>query len=118
MQRIAFHTRTNGSCPYDEYVSGVHRWGKKNEAAKIRVTVEQLDKWGSVELVKRQLAEKMNDVWQLRVKQHRIFYFWHEDAQQYIMLNGFRKATKKTPPVELHRAEALRAENLEAGGGK
>ena len=118
MQRFAFHTRPNGSCPYDEYVSDVRRSGKTSEAAKIRATVELLGKLGSFDLVKMQLAEKMNDVWQLRVKQHRIFYFWHEAAQQYIMLNGFRKATTKTPPGELQRAETLRAENLEAGGGK
>ena len=71
-----------------------------------------------VGLVKMQLAEKMNDVWQLRVGVHRVFYFWHGDAQRYVMLNGFRKQTRRTPPAELQRAEALRVEHLATGGGK
>ena len=56
----------------------------------------------------------MNDVWQLRVKQHRILGFLVHDQtlKQYIMTQRLsRKATKKTPPARmLHRAEALIAE--------
>lgn len=118
MQPIDFHIRPNGSCPYDEYVDAVYLSGKKAEAAKIRATVDRLSASGSFDLVKMQLAEKMNDVWQLRVKMHRIFYFWRDDAQRYVILNGFRKTTRKTPPSELQKAEYLRAENLAGGGTK
>ena len=118
MYRLEFHIRPNGSCPYDEYVKGVFQSGKKREAARIRATVDRLMQSGSVGLVKMQLAEKMNDVWQLRVGVHRVFYFWHGDAQRYVMLNGVRKQTRRTPPAELQRAEALRVEHLAAGGGK
>ena len=59
----------------------------------------------------------MNDVWQLRIGRHRVFYFWHGAAQAYVILNGFRKQSRKTPPAELQRAEALRVEHL-AGRGK
>lgn len=115
MHDLDFHIRPNGSCPYDEYVQSVFYSGKKKEAAKIRATVDRLKELGSASLVAMKLAEKMNDVWQLRVGAHRLFYFWHVDARRYVMLSGFRKKTPKTPPSELERAEALRVEHLETG---
>ena len=118
MYNLGFHIRPNGSCPYDEYVQGVFYSGKKKEAAKIRATVNRLKEFGSARLVAMGLAEKMNDGWQLRVGAHRLFYFWHVDAQRYVALNGFLKKTPKTPPSDLERAEALRAEHLEAGKGQ
>ena len=72
----------------------------------------QLELSGSDGLARMGLSEKMNGVWQLRVGAHRIFYFWHGDARRYVMLNGFRKQTRRTPPAELQRAETLRAEHL------
>ena len=80
--------------------------------------MNRLKEFGSARLVAMGLAEKMNDVWQLRVGAHRLFYFWHVDAQRYVALNGFLKKTPKTPPSDLERAEALRAEHLEAGKGQ
>ena len=115
MYRLELYTRPNGSCPYNEYVNLVFRSGAKREAARIRATVERLMKDGTEGLTKQGLAEKMNDVWQLRVGAHRIFYFWHTDARQYVILNGFRKQSRKTPPAELQRAEDLRAELISKG---
>ena len=112
MYQVGLHTRPNGSCPYHEYVNMVFRSGKKTEAAKIRAIVERLMKDGSESLTKQGLSEKMNNVWQLRVGAHRIFYFWHTDARRYVILNAFRKQSRKTPPAELQRAEVLRAEHL------
>jgi phage-related protein len=60
-----------------------------------------------------QWAEKMNGVWQLRPGHHRIFYFWHAQAGRYVLLNGFRKKSNKTPRKELTKAETLRAEHLD-----
>ena len=113
---LDFHIRPNGSCPYDEYVKGVFQSGAKQQAAKIRATVDRLKQSGSFALAKMRLAEKMNDVWQLRIGAHRVFYFWHSDARRYVIMNGFRKQSNKTPPEELQRAEVLRVEHLEAGG--
>ena len=118
MFQVSFHIRHNGSCPYDEYVDGVFQSGAKREAARIRATVERLRQSGSAGLVKMRLAEKMNDVWQLRIGVHRVFYFWYGDSRRYVLLNAFRKQTRRTPPAELQRAETLRVEHLEAGGRK
>lgn len=115
---IVFHRRANGSCPYEEYVGGVIHGGSKKEAARIGALVDQLRELGSDELVKMRRAEKMNDVWQLRSGVHRVFYFWYAAIQRYVVLNGFRKQTRKTPKQELERAESLRLEHLERRGGK
>ena len=80
--------------------------------AKIRTYLARLGKEGTRVLIGARCAEKMNDVWQLRAGAHRIFYFWHTEARQYVILNGFRKSSRKTPRQELARAETLRAEHL------
>ena len=118
MADLDFHTRANGSCPYDEYVNDVLRGGSKQEAAKIRAVVDQLGVLGSAVLTNMGLATKMNDVWELRVGRHRVFYFLHADTGHYVILNGFRKQTRKTPPQELQKAENLRAEHLRTRGRK
>lgn len=115
MYDLDYHIRPNGLCPYDDYVREIFYSGKKKEAAKIRAAVNHLKEFGSARLVAMGKGEKMNDVWQLRVGAHRLFYFWHVNDQRYILLNGFRKKTPKTPPSELDRAEELRLEHLEAG---
>ena len=112
MYPAVFHRRPNGAIPYEEYVRSVYHAGQKTEAAKIRAFVERLRQEGSQGLVAKRWVEKMNDVWQLRAGHHRVFYFWHSEAEQYVILNGFRKRSRRTPRTELERAESLRAEHL------
>lgn len=111
MSTPLFHCRPNGSCPYEEYVQEVFASGRKNDAAKIRVYVDRLGAEGSQRLVEMRWAEKMNDVWQLRPGHHRIFYFWDSRGRTYVLLNGYEKKTRRTPPTELTRAETLRQEH-------
>ena len=110
--RIEFYTRADGSCPYQEYVASVFRTGRKAEAAKVRVFVDRPAQTGSQKLVRIKAAEKMNDVWQLRPIPHRIFYFWDSATRTYLILNGFRKKSGKTPRREISRAARLRDEYL------
>lgn len=112
MYEIAPHRRPDGSYPYEEYVRSVYFSGRKRDTAKIRALADLLSRLGSQQLIAMRKAEKMNDVWQLRPGSHRIFYFWHTQAKRYVLLNGFRKKSGRTPRRELDRAEALRAEHL------
>lgn len=73
---------------------------------------------GTAGLVKISLSEKMNDVWQLRPGKFRVFYFWDDKRQRYVLLNGYRKATRKTPPGEMERAERLMEECLGEAGNR
>lgn len=116
MYAIVPHRRPDGSYPYEEYVRNVYYSGRKRDAAKIRALVDLLSGLGSQQLIAMRKAEKMNDVWQLRPGSHRIFYFWHAQARRYVLLNGFRKKSGRTPRSELNRAESLRTEHLCAEG--
>ena len=111
MPTPSFHYRPNGSCPYEEYVQKVNSSGRKKDAAKIRAYVDSLGELGSQRLVELRWAEKMDGVWQLRPGHHRIFYFWDSRGRTYVLLNGYEKKTRRTPPKELKRAETLRQEH-------
>lgn len=84
--------------------------GAKKDVAKILAVVGQLQDRGAQGLVQTELAEKMNDVWQLRPQPHRIFFFFDPGRQRYVLLQGYRKKTPKAPPGEIARAERLRQE--------
>ena len=118
MHDVTAHTRRRGECPYEAYIGDVFASGRKVDAAKIRAYVDRLREHGSHRLVVMRAAEKMNDVWQLLPGRHRIFYFWDDSSARYVLLNGFLKQSRKTPPAEIERAEALRAEYLTTAGGK
>jgi len=110
MYTVVAHVRPNKHCPYSDYLAELQRSGAKKDIAKILAAVEQLRKSGAQELVRIELAEKMNDVWQLRPQPYRIFFFFDPGRQRYVLLNGYRKKSRKTPPGEIAMAERLRAE--------
>ena len=57
-----------------------------------------------------------NGIWELRPKDHRIFFFgW--DGNKIVLLHTFRKETKKTPPQEIEKAEQEMAD-WQANGKK
>ena len=112
MYSVTAFTRPGGRCPYDDYVDGVSKAGRKKDAAKIDALVKQLASVGAQQLVRMSKAEKMNDVWQLRPGRHRVFFFFDSDSQAYVLLNGFLKRSRRTPPTELARAEGLRSAYL------
>ena len=101
---IIYRTR-RGDSLYDDYLDDLRRAGNKNEAAKIDAILDSLLEYGSQVLVGMRRAEKMNNVWQLRTPDHRVFYFWDATILAYVILHGYRKATNKTPPDQLARAE-------------
>lgn len=57
------------------------------------------------ETIKR--LKDTDDIWQLRVNDYRIFYFYL-DNETIVMLNWFRKKTNKTPKKEIQKAEMLK----------
>jgi phage-related protein len=107
---IHIHVRPNGRCPFTEYVESIRRSGGLASATRITRVVEALEDMGSQALVSLRRSEKMNDVWQLRSGPHRIFYFWDRSNRRYVILNGFRKRTERTPRREIQRAERLMQE--------
>src|SRR6059058_3155965 len=104
MYSIVSHIRPNKECPFEQYLTMLERSGAKKDATKIRAAVGQLQDRGAQELAHIRLAEKMNDVWQLRPQPHRIFFFFDSGRHCYVLLHGFRKKTRKTPSQELEKA--------------
>ena len=76
MYAIVAYVRPNKNCPYNDYLAELKRSGAKKDIAKILAAVDQLKNSGAQELVRIELAEKMNDAWQLRPQPHRIFFFF------------------------------------------
>ena len=110
MYDVHLHTRRNGRCPFSEYMESIQRSGDSAGLKQVTRAVRDLENLGSQHLVRLRKAEKMNDVWQLRVGSHRVFYFWDHPRQRYVVLHGFRKRTARTPRRELQRAERLMRE--------
>ena len=110
MYTIVAHVRPNKDCPYSDYLTEIKRSGAKKDEAKILAAVERLRNRGTQELAQIALAKKMNDVWELRPKSHRIFFFFDSSRQTYVLLHGYRKKSQKTPPDEIEMAERLRTE--------
>ncbi len=57
------------------------------------------------ETIKR--LKDTDDIWQLRVNDYRIFYFYL-DNETIVMTNWFRKKTNKTPKKEIQKAETIK----------
>ncbi len=110
MYNVISYIRSDNDCPFTDYLESLRRSGAKKDIAKILAVVDQLKNRGAQELVRTELAEKMNDVWQLRPKPYRIFFFFDPGRQRYVLLQGYRKKSQKTPPHEIERAERLRIE--------
>ena len=48
------------------------------------------------------------DIWQLRIDDYRLFYFYYED-DIIVMTNVFRKKKNKTPSNEIKKAQTVKS---------
>lgn len=110
MYTIVAHVRPNNDCPYSNYLAEIRRSGAKKDEAKILQAVERLRNQGAQGLAQVALAKKLNDVWELRPKPHRIFFFFDSSRRTYVLLQGYRKKSQKAPAIEIEMAERLRKE--------
>lgn len=112
MPPVEWYTRADGECPYGDYIEHLWWTGRRSEYASLEALEYRLREWGLQPLMETQKAKKLNDVYELRTKQHRVFFFWDGERQKYVLLNGFRKKSQRTPRQEMARAETLRDEYL------
>lgn len=81
---------------------------------KILYNIQRIER-GEVD---EELFEKLTDtIWEFRTifnkTKYRLLSFWDTNQRALIIAtHGFEKKTKKTPPKEIARAEALRKEYL------
>ncbi|WP_233519517.1 type II toxin-antitoxin system RelE/ParE family toxin [Mitsuokella sp. AF21-1AC] len=55
------------------------------------------------------------DIWELRPRNNRVFYFYYDESQ-YVLLHHFRKKSQKTPKREITRAKAERDDYIRQKG--
>ncbi len=56
------------------------------------------------------------DLCELRPEPYRVFFYWDRQEQSYVLLNGFRKKSDRTPLKELETARVLMLEHTEMIG--
>ena len=113
MHRVEAYRRPNGEVPFEGFVKAMLASGNPAIVAGMHARVEKLREHGLYGLMQTQMARKIeDDLYELRTKQLRVFFFWDARDQTYKLLNGFRKTTPKTPNNEIQRAINLRAECL------
>ena len=113
---IIFYKDKNGSEPIKNYIYELAQKGliSKNEriqAAKIMAYLKTLETYGT-RAGYPTVKHIIDDIWELRPLEHRIFYFYWKD-NNYVLLHHFIKTTKKTPPLEIEQAKRNLADFLE-----
>ena len=57
-----------------------------------------------------------DDIYELRVGPYRVFCYYDRQSDVFMLLNGFRKQTQRTPESQKARARALVNQYLELRG--
>lgn len=59
-----------------------------------------------------------DDIWELRLGNNRVLYFFIDNDNTYVLLHHFRKTTQKTPRQEIEKAKKERIDYLRRKGEK
>ena len=112
-QVIQFMT-ASGSIPYQEFLRSVRLSGDPGTVRKCRRTLDKLRANGFDLLNTSMMDNIEGDIYELRVGAYRLFCFYDRPADTFVLLNGFRKQTQRTPDGQKARAMALANQYLES----
>ena len=116
MFQVDFYEKNGKSDVYD-FLEDLRRRKDNNKDARIQYEqvvsyIQLLSDNGTMGLPKR-IAENIDDgIWELRPGNNRIFFFFFNKDGHYVLLHHFRKKTQKTPPGEIRKAKAERADYI------
>ncbi|WP_028129844.1 type II toxin-antitoxin system RelE/ParE family toxin [Selenomonas sp. AE3005] len=103
---VEFYQKENGEIPVLEFMLSLDA----KMRAKVQQTIDLLENTGTglrEPYVAPLKGDKYKGIWELRVKFAsnitRVFYFSFQ-GDTFVLLNGFKKKTMKTPVSELDRA--------------
>ena len=110
--KVLFFAKSNGSEPAKDFINTLDT----KMAAKMLRTINILQTNGFA--LREPYSKHLDDgIFELRVKVasdiSRVLYFFFHD-NKIILTNGFIKKTRKTPPGEIAKAKAYRAEYITA----
>ncbi len=113
---ILEYSAPNGACPYRDFAASLRRSGALKAGRNLRETVGRLNEHGFALLNSSMMDNIEDDIYELRVGPYRVFCFYDRQSNTFVLLNGFRKQTQRTPEGQKARARALVNQYLESRG--
>ena len=109
--KIEFYEKENGKSEIWDFLEKLRVKATMSKDARIQykqilLYIQLLEDNGTIlpENVAKHIEE---NIWELRPRNNRIFYFYYAD-NTFVLLHSFRKKTQKTPRREIEKAKAER----------
>jgi phage-related protein len=99
---IEFYVKSNNNrCPVDEFLADLSKQSKR-DLVFIRKAMDRLSEHGN-ELGRPHAAYLRDDIYELRPKHYRLFYFFF-DGTKIIITHGYAKKTNAVDPNQIDKA--------------
>lgn len=107
MYCVNMHKDAHGYCPVRELLTSLDNDSSRESQITLRKIYYQIERLenGGTRVGTPTTKHIRGDIWELRPAKYRIFYV--VEGNQIILLNWFRKETRKTPENEIRKAEKL-----------
>ena len=107
---IEFYEKTNGKSEVWDFLEELRVKASKSKDARIQYKqilfyIELLSQNG-LTLSDNIVKNLGDDLWELRLGNNRIFFFYYDREGRFVLLHYFRKKSQKTPKREIERARA------------
>lgn len=96
--------------PYFAFRETVRTSGDGKILAKVDSKINSLAEHGLALLETQMLDNIGGDIYELRPRPYRVFCYYDRQRETFVLLNGFRKKTGKTPENEKRTARVLTEE--------
>ena len=116
MYEVFAYASASGVSAYSEFLATVRRSGDRNALRRFQDVTRKLEQQGLVLLNTSMMDNIVDDIYELRVGPYRIFCFYDRRSATFVLLNGFRKQTQRTPEGQISRARALANQYLDMRG--
>ena len=113
MPQVLEYRTPNGAIPYREFLQLVRRSGDRKALRNFQETIDKLTEHGLTLLNSSMMDNIEDDIYELRVGPYRVFCYYNRQSDVFMLLNGFRKQTQRTPESQKARARALVNQYLE-----
>lgn len=107
----------DGSCPVNDFRLSVRRNGDLSGLRGITRAIDSLEQVG-LDLLNTAMMDNIeDDLYELRARNYRVFCYFERGRDRFVLLNGFRKRTDRTPLREIELARRLVSEYRSFGDG-
>ena len=108
MFKIERYKTVSGNCPLDDFIGELSKdKSNRNALVRIKLFIDLLAEFG-YQLQKQfhgYVKHLSDELYELRPGNNRVIYFYYGEDQTYVLLHGFTKKAKKTPPGELEKVK-------------